>query len=79
MKKVTLLLCVLLASCASSKRIKKKKTYVSDLTSKYRLYSVKGNSYFYFMMDSSGGPHLVKTHHLNSEKVLWIEKLGKVN
>lgn len=74
-----ILLCVLLASCASSKRVKKKKTYVSDLTSKYRLYSVNGNSYFYFMLDSAGGPHLVRTHALNSEKVLWVEKLSRAN
>lgn len=79
MKRAILLACVLLAACASSKKVKKKKTFVSDLTSKYRLYSVKENAYFYFMLDSSGGPHLVKTHTLKADKVIWIEKLQKVN
>lgn len=79
MKKVLILICILLASCASSNRIKQKKTNVEDLTSKYRLYSVQNNSYFYFMLDSAGGPYLVKTHAFKPERVIWIEKLYKKN
>jgi hypothetical protein len=70
---------MIMVSCASSNKVRKKKTYINDLTEKYRLYGVKDNSYFYFMIDSSGGPHLVKTHAFNPNKVIWIERLQKKN
>ena len=75
MKKLIILL-ALLSSCASQK-VKQKKVFVEDLKEKYRLYGVQNNPYFYFMMDSSGGPHLVKTHMFKPTKVIWIETLEK--
>jgi len=41
------------------------------------MYGVQNNPYYYFMMDSAGGPHLVRTHMFKSTKVIWIEKLER--
>ena len=54
-----------------------KKTRLDDLTKRYRVYGVQNNPYYYFMQDSAGGPHLVRTHMFKSTKVIWIEKLER--
>ena len=76
MKKLLIFVLVALSSCASHK-VKRKRIYVEDLKQGNQLYSVKNNSYFYFMIDSTGGKHLVKTHMLNSNKVIWTEPLTR--
>ena len=63
---------IFLSSCSSTKKIT-----IENLKTKYRLYGLRGNSYFYFMTDSAGGPYLVRTHFMNPEKIIWIEKLEK--
>jgi len=76
MKNVILLfLIILFSSCVSHKP--KNKTHLNELTSKYRMYGVQNNPYYYFMMDSAGGPHLVRTHMFKYTKVIWIEKLER--
>lgn len=65
------------ASCSSAK-IHQKKTYVSDLAAKNRLYGIDRNPYFYFMIDSTETTYLVKTHSFNSAKVIWVEKLVRI-
>lgn len=76
MKKLFFLL--LLMSCSSA-RVHTKKVYLHDLIKNNELYRVENNSYFYFMIDSTNKKHLVKMNLLNSDRVLWIEKLNKVN
>jgi len=75
MKNLFVALAILLSSCVSFKP--EKKTHLNELTSKYRMYGVQNNPYYYFMMDSAGGPHLVRTHMFKSTKVIWIEKLER--
>lgn len=75
MRKLLLLSLVLLASCASHRPAKK--TTLEELTKNYRVYGVQNNPYYYFMTDSAGGPHLVRTHMFKSTKVIWIEKLQR--
>lgn len=50
---------------------------VDDLKQGNQLYSIKDNAYFYFMIDSVGNKHLVRTHMFNSQKVIWTEKLTR--
>lgn len=76
MRLLTLVLIIILSSCASTK-VRKKRIMVDDLRQTNQLYSVKNNSYFYFMIDSVGNKYLVKTHLLNSEKVIWTERLTR--
>lgn len=76
MKKLLIFVLVALSSCASHK-VKRKRIYVEDLKQGNQLYSVKNNPYFYFMIDSTGGNHLVKTSALNSQRVIWTEKLSR--
>lgn len=59
-------------SCSSTKKLN-----VEVLKKKYKLYGLNNNPYFYFMTDSVGGPYLVKTHFMNSSKIIWIEKLER--
>lgn len=76
MNKLSLLLAaLLLASCAAHRPAKK--TTLGELTKRYRVYGVQNNPYYYFMQDSTGGPHLVRTHMFKSTKVIWIEKLER--
>ena len=77
MKYILLLLMIVVTACGTTNRVRKKKVFLNDLTSKYRMYGVQNNPYFYFMMDSAGGPHLVRTHMFKYTKVIWIEKLEK--
>ena len=77
MKKLLMLALVILSSCASLKVKPKKKTYVNDLKQGNQLYAIKDNAYFYFMIDSVGGKHLVKTYMFNSERVIWTERLTR--
>lgn len=77
MRYILLLLMVLLTSCGSTNRIRKKKVFVEDLVKSNQLYSVKDNSYFYFMLDSVGTPYLVKTHMFDAQRVIWTEKLNR--
>jgi len=77
MKTVLLLLLIVLSSCASLKVKPKQRTYVDDLKQGNQLYAVKDNPYFYFMIDSVGGKHLVKTHMMNSQRVIWTERLTR--
>lgn len=72
---ITLL--VMSASCASTKVRAKKKITIEDLKIGNELYGVKDNAYFYFMIDSVGRKHLVKTHMMNSQRVIWTEPLIK--
>jgi hypothetical protein len=75
MKYLLLAMCLLMG-CASN-RVRQKRVTIDELKDKYRMYGVQNNPYFYFMMDSSGGPHLVRTHMFKSTKVIWIEKLNR--
>lgn len=77
MKKLLMLALVVMSSCASIKVKPKQRTYVDDLKQGNQLYAVKDNPYFYFMIDSTGGKYLVKTHMFNSQRVLWTEKLTR--
>lgn len=74
MIKYIIFILFILSSCSSVK----KDIFVNDLKLKNSLYGVQNNSYFYFMIDSTKTPHLVKTSIMNSDKVIWIEKLIKL-
>jgi hypothetical protein len=71
-----LLLLLVCVSCATTK-VRPKRITIEELKNGNQLYSVKDNSYFYFMIDSVGNKHLVKTHMFNSQKVIWTEKLTR--
>lgn len=77
MKKLLMLALVVMSSCASLKVKPKQRTYVDDLKQGNQLYAVKDNPYFYFMIDSVGEKHLVKTYMFNSERVIWTERLTR--
>lgn len=72
--KIVFFLLLVCMSCATTKNHLKKIT-IDDLSAKNQMYGVKNNPYFYFMIDSVGGKHLVKTHMFNSQKVIWTESL----
>lgn len=74
----SILILIVLCGCTSV-RVKPKKIYLDDLTKNNQVYRVKDNSYFYFMIDSLGNKHLVKMNTFNCDKVLWIERLNRVN
>lgn len=76
MKRILLIAFVLLVSGCTAHR-PGKKTRLEELTKRYRVYGVQNNPYYYFMQDSAGGPHLVRTHMFKSTKVIWIEKLER--
>lgn len=78
MKFITPILFFFILISCSSVRVKTKRTYLNDILKGNQLYSIKDNSYFYFMIDSVGNKHLVKMSLFNVDKVLWIEKLNIV-
>lgn len=71
------LIALILSSCATTNKTKLTKTTIDELRKKNQLYGINNNSYFYFMIDSLGNKHLVRTHMFNSSKVIWTEKLIK--
>lgn len=75
MKNLLFLLLVCM-SCATTK-VRPKRVFIEDLKHGNQLYAVKDNPYFYFMIDSVGGKHLVRTHMFNSQKVIWTERLNR--
>ena len=73
LKNVIFLLLVLVStSCTTPKKL-----FVENLREKNQLWGLKDNNYFYFMIDSVGDKHLVKTSMFNSSKVIWIEKMRR--
>lgn len=76
MKTAALLLLIVLCSCSALKT-KRKRVFIDDLKKSNELYTIKNNSYFYFMVDSLNHKHLVRTHIFNSSKVIWIEPLTR--
>lgn len=60
-------------SCSTTKKIN-----IQELRDDGKLYSIKNNSYFYILIDSNRNVHLVRTHFMNSDRVIWTEKLNLI-